>query len=395
MEYNINNLILEVKNEIHIFKIKFSEEDFENNECVVFRNIEGKKVILGKLINGKKIDKWVDWFNNGQIKIREFYQKGKLHGEQVKWFDNGKIRSTINYLEGGKNGEYQLRYKNGVLKLKMFFIEDKPKPGQYIEYYEEGDIHKKLTFECGLNKWEKVYLKQYVEYEKGHFSYEEPGPDEIFIFDGISLSERDPNIFIPPNEVDYEYVYKKTGEYKSEDVKIGWWIDNSDNNVSILEFYNETGDLEIQHKEYQSGKQENLIFENDNLIEEHIYEEVEGEMRSTDIKIYNGYGEEISEIIYYGDNQIGVKVIDEDDYINQELRIYGSYNPIVELPDDQEIYFQIPYIEERRLMWRDIDWYRIKIQSLSQDGTIFSEDINGYYEMEWNNPEDVILEKGL
>lgn len=413
MEYNINDLTSYWEKDIQYFKIKFSEELIKN-ECTVFRIFEGKKILLGKLNDEVKTEKWVDYYDNGILKTKEFYKNGKLNGKQENWHDNGNIKSIVNFLENYKHGEFQSRFKNGQIHWEGSYIEGELLPGEYIVYHEDGDIHEIYRYK---REEDNVFLKQYQKYGNGHFDWSE------WTVDGETVT-----VVEPIDDLSgYSFFNHKTfGEYKSKDVKIGWWyydFDPKDSKVMWKQkFYNEYGYLEIENTEYycpdtDEHKSILCIYQDNKLIEKHLYidEYFHGErLINKEIQIYNRYTEEqISEPVYFEGtiNEVkgsinGVKVIEDYDYQNQEIRIYSTNTEYIKLPDsvvdepvdikgDMIQTVEVPFVQWKLKIYKDDDWYRIRFEKLNKLGDVIWKNQNGYYEMDWKNPEDVIIEKGL
>jgi hypothetical protein len=118
-EYDITHLIK--KNGIYIKK--FSDEKV-NGE--VFRMFGDMKAPLGKMKDGKKEGKWVDWYENGQKEYEETYKNDKINGLSTTWYENGEkeseikykddlITSEIEWSEDGKlSSEKEPQQKNGI-----------------------------------------------------------------------------------------------------------------------------------------------------------------------------------------------------------------------------------------------------------------------------------------
>jgi hypothetical protein len=51
------------------------------------------------------------WYQNGQLKSKEFYIAGKAEGQLQVWFNDGTVRTTGQYLKGTKTGLWTYREK--------------------------------------------------------------------------------------------------------------------------------------------------------------------------------------------------------------------------------------------------------------------------------------------
>jgi antitoxin component YwqK of YwqJK toxin-antitoxin module len=52
--------------------------------------------------DGKLHGKWVMYYENGQLWIKENYVNGERHGESVQYHENGQLKSKENYVNGKK-----------------------------------------------------------------------------------------------------------------------------------------------------------------------------------------------------------------------------------------------------------------------------------------------------
>lgn len=76
-------------------------------------------------------------YENGQLRIQEFYQVGKLEGERKSWYTNGQLRTQEFYHNGKREGFWKAWYENGQLKEYKFFRENKSE-GEYKSWYNSG-----------------------------------------------------------------------------------------------------------------------------------------------------------------------------------------------------------------------------------------------------------------
>ena len=92
-----------------LFYKKFSNEPFTGD-------IKGKSI--GSIKNGKRIDNWEDYHNNGQLHISKTFVDGKEHGLWVGYHENGRLwgRGKINM--GSEVGLWEFFYENGNLEKR-------------------------------------------------------------------------------------------------------------------------------------------------------------------------------------------------------------------------------------------------------------------------------------
>jgi TonB family protein len=86
-EYNVNDIIKQ--NEIWIKK--FSDEKVNGK---VYFDIEGNKIVLGLMSDGKKNGKWSYWYDSGIKKRDEYFDYGKSVGDWTYYNSKGVLVAT-------------------------------------------------------------------------------------------------------------------------------------------------------------------------------------------------------------------------------------------------------------------------------------------------------------
>jgi antitoxin component YwqK of YwqJK toxin-antitoxin module len=149
-----NSLIMDTS--IEKLDIKQSEAQKSNFVQSNNSNVENREN------NNKGTD--VRFYPNGMI-----MSKGKKYdGEYIEYFENGQIKAKENYLNGAHNGNFFYYYKNGNMRLKITY-EMSALNGEYIQYYENGQIKKIEYFEKlpGFNTGSKKVGKFIEYYDNG------------------------------------------------------------------------------------------------------------------------------------------------------------------------------------------------------------------------------------
>jgi antitoxin component YwqK of YwqJK toxin-antitoxin module len=82
-EYNLDEL---VERDGMYFE-KYSDKPLRGKVYTMFGN---KKVIMGKLVNGKFNGKWIYWYENVQKEYEGTFKDGKEDGLSFRWYDNGQ-----------------------------------------------------------------------------------------------------------------------------------------------------------------------------------------------------------------------------------------------------------------------------------------------------------------
>ena len=103
----------------------------------------GKSVGIrqGKIKNGKIEGEWLEYYENGQLKIKRNYKDGKLEGESLRYHKNGQLESKGNFKDDEKEGEWLHYRSNGKLWRKYYYKEGK-KDGKWTWYDTYGNLVK-------------------------------------------------------------------------------------------------------------------------------------------------------------------------------------------------------------------------------------------------------------
>jgi antitoxin component YwqK of YwqJK toxin-antitoxin module len=88
---------------------------------------------------GKLEGKGKQWWENGQLRIQEYYKDGKLEGEHKEWWKNGQICQQEYYKEGKREGEAKDWYSNGQISIQCYYKEGLLE-GEYKEWNKNGQL---------------------------------------------------------------------------------------------------------------------------------------------------------------------------------------------------------------------------------------------------------------
>ncbi|SNW62681.1 Hypothetical protein ORPV_777 [Orpheovirus IHUMI-LCC2] len=152
-------------------------KDGERNGIYTLVDKNGKTLIKGKYINGKKEGKFIEHkdpyfipnegahlkfdvirYKNGIANgkcycykydeygdkiITDVYRKldGKLEGKYRKYYDNGNKKEIIKYSNNKINGKKRTYHHNGIRRSTTIYYYDK-KHGKYVKYGKKGNIVK-------------------------------------------------------------------------------------------------------------------------------------------------------------------------------------------------------------------------------------------------------------
>ena len=115
---------------------KFTNEPFTGNST-------GLK--QGKVKDGKKDGEWLEYHENGQLKIKRNYKDGKLEGESLWYHKNGQLESKGNFKDDKKEGEWIHYRSNGKLWRKYYYKEGK-KDGKWTWYDTYGNLVRTVLY---------------------------------------------------------------------------------------------------------------------------------------------------------------------------------------------------------------------------------------------------------
>jgi len=80
-----------------------------------------------------------------------------IDGEFIEYYESGEIEFKINYLGGKRNGEFIDYYKSGEISSSRNYLDDNLH-GELIYYYESGDISSKFYHINGKSVTEFEWL---------------------------------------------------------------------------------------------------------------------------------------------------------------------------------------------------------------------------------------------
>jgi antitoxin component YwqK of YwqJK toxin-antitoxin module len=89
---------------------------------------------------------WTLWYETGQMRMQQYWDKGNRNGVCTYWYRNGQKRYNVIYLRGELDGPVRQWYENGQLKAERFTKNDK------------SDGRSKIWFENGQMKLDASYV---------------------------------------------------------------------------------------------------------------------------------------------------------------------------------------------------------------------------------------------
>lgn len=117
----------QLNNEINSQKIR----DYVTDSGTLYQYYDCGVGIIKETIevkNRKRHGENIQYYENGQIKIKRSYKNGKLDGGYIKYHENGTIKISGSYKNGVKSDIWKRGSKNRVLEEEVLYLED----GSYI-----------------------------------------------------------------------------------------------------------------------------------------------------------------------------------------------------------------------------------------------------------------------
>jgi len=89
------------------------------------------------------------YFPDGKtVYTKSYFKDGKQNGEYVEYYQNGQISYKYNFKAGKQHGEFVWYNEDGTLVKKANYV-DGIQHGEWITYHDNGQIHTKGNFVNG------------------------------------------------------------------------------------------------------------------------------------------------------------------------------------------------------------------------------------------------------
>ena len=99
----------------------------------------------GKISKGIQNGEWIEYWDNGKLKLKGNVKNGQQEGEVLYYYENGKLEIKGNFKNGKVEGEYLKYYENGQLKYKSNHKDGKQE-GEWLYYYDNGQLQFKSNY---------------------------------------------------------------------------------------------------------------------------------------------------------------------------------------------------------------------------------------------------------
>lgn len=119
-----------------------------------------QKAEEGKYRDNKKIDRWLEYYCNGNLKNQLTFVNGRPDGYAKLYHENGKISEEGIWKNNRWVGTYKLYYPNGQVQHEFVFNPNGKREGNQKYYFENGQVAIEGAF---LNGKESGVIKEFYE----------------------------------------------------------------------------------------------------------------------------------------------------------------------------------------------------------------------------------------
>ena len=132
--------------------------------CLLFTSVGWSKDINSdELIkrDGLYYEKFKDVPFTGDVVGKEQgkISKGKREGEYLTYYENGQLKYKSNYKEGVLEGEWLYYHDNGQLRFKENYKDGKLE-GEWLYYHDNGQLRFKRNWKDGKKEGEWLYYHE-------------------------------------------------------------------------------------------------------------------------------------------------------------------------------------------------------------------------------------------
>ena len=106
-------------------------------DCKYFHN-NGNLRAKGSYIKGKKSGEWLTYYNNGNMRSEEVYREGKKSGVWAFYYRSGNIRTEEEYRDNRLEGIWKFYLESGEL-IESGFQKNGLRDG-YLEIFDKSQI---------------------------------------------------------------------------------------------------------------------------------------------------------------------------------------------------------------------------------------------------------------
>ena len=106
----------------------------------------------GKFKKGKRVGEWVEYWENGQLKVKGTFKDGKpKDGPWESYHKNGQLREKGNIKDGKQDGLWEWYFEDGQIDHKRNFKDGKP-DGLWEYFNKDGSLNRTETWKDGVKQ---------------------------------------------------------------------------------------------------------------------------------------------------------------------------------------------------------------------------------------------------
>lgn len=103
----------------------------------------------GPYRDNKKTGVWLEYFDNGKIKMKATYVNGDPNGYVKLYYENGNLKEEGIWRDYKWQGEYRMYYESGSIKYRFHFKRNGAREDSQYYFWENGNLMIEGTWENG------------------------------------------------------------------------------------------------------------------------------------------------------------------------------------------------------------------------------------------------------
>jgi antitoxin component YwqK of YwqJK toxin-antitoxin module len=135
-DYNINGSLL-WDGYLSRFDRNNNKGDVHEGLCTSY-NIDGSKIRTSMMVAGRIEGESLDYYENGQLKLKSSISNGKKNGKLVYYRENGQIIKEQEFIKGERNGKWVWYHENGKKWAEKEY--DNGRELDYTTYNKDGSV---------------------------------------------------------------------------------------------------------------------------------------------------------------------------------------------------------------------------------------------------------------
>ena len=159
-----------------------------NKDYYTIKDFEGKILLKGKYIKGKKTGEWNYYYPSGSLKTKESFTEGKLSGKKFHYNEDARLRYVTNHVNDTIHGVYE-EYDKGRLS-ETYYYKNGDLNGPARSFYPDGTVASERFFIS-----DKLYSKKFTYWQNSrirtitHYEEDVDVKFESFNPEGIKENE--------------------------------------------------------------------------------------------------------------------------------------------------------------------------------------------------------------